>query len=62
MPTSCEDRRVNASPEELNRGWVGKLLNPSRLRPNMAISRRTAARSPAMFGSRDGRKNKKKAT
>jgi hypothetical protein len=28
MPTSREDRRVNASPEELNRGWVGKLRKP----------------------------------
>jgi hypothetical protein len=62
MPTSREDRRVNASPEELNPGWVGKLLNPSRLRPNLAISASSCGALSGMFGSRDGRRNKKKAT
>ena len=60
-PTSREDRRVNASPEELNRGWVGKLLHPARLRPNLAISASNCGALSGMFGSRDGRKNKKKA-
>jgi hypothetical protein len=62
LPTSREDRRVNASLEELNRGWVGKLLNPSRLRPNLAISASHCGALSGMFRSRDGRKNKKKAT
>jgi hypothetical protein len=61
MPASREDRRVNASPEELNRGLVDKLLNPSRLRPNLALSASNCGALSGMFGSRDRRKNKKKA-
>jgi hypothetical protein len=40
---------------------VGKLLNPSRLRPNLAISASNCGALSGMFGSRDGRKKQEES-